>query len=82
MKHFCGEIMYDNTYNGTVHSDICFGCLTGHESPMEEDRWSLYHQLLDEWLEKGNGTGIFWLGDPDCFYEKYAKEVDNDSVSG
>ena len=78
MKHFCGEIMY----NDAIHSDICFGCLTGHESPMEEDRWSLYHQLLDEWLEKGNGTGIFWLGDPDCFYEKYAKEVDNDSVSG
>lgn len=64
MNEFCGEILYF-TGEGMVHSDIC------HHNPdktanMDEHRKFL-HDCLDEWLNKSNGRGAFWVGDPEYF---------------
>ncbi len=64
---FHGEIQYE-TNNGNVHSDICFNC-----NPDTEDKaYSVEHRkflhaCLDEWLNQSNGTGAFWIGDPQYF---------------
>jgi hypothetical protein len=64
MKSFCGEIQYDNEDAGIVHSDICTGCC-GWENDVEltEEKRKFYHDALDEWLNKSNGTGWFFVGD-------------------
>lgn len=64
---FCGEISY-STPAGNVHSDICHGCNPNQPDvpPLDEYRKFL-HQALDEWLDKSNGTGGFWVGDPAHF---------------
>ncbi len=77
--HVCAEIMYDGE-NGSVHSDIC---LTAGQPYDNEDKTpemfkaaltdkyrAFLHANLDEWLDKGNGTGIFYVGDP------YALDLD------
>jgi hypothetical protein len=70
---FCGEIAYDRE-NGAVHSDICFNNSHLHdeeasvgEQPNKQMREFL-HNCLDEWLERSNGTGAFWVGDPSYFH--------------
>lgn len=64
MKEFCGEIIYFP--EGTsVHSDICFHSAYFDE-PTDEYREFL-HKALDEWLNKSDGTGAFWIGDPEYF---------------
>lgn len=63
----CGEITYD-TENGGVHSDICYNCNPQTEdNEMTEDYREYLHKSLDEWLNKSNGTGVFWVGDPNYF---------------
>lgn len=64
MKEFCGEIIYE-TDNGNVQSDICF-----HSAYFDEptdDYREFLHKCLDEWLNKSQGTGAFWIGDPEYF---------------
>ena len=62
MFEFCGEITYFP--EGTsVHSDICWH----HEEYPGEEYRKFLHDCLDEWLTKSNGTGAFWLGDPQYF---------------
>lgn len=56
--HFCAEISYE-TPEGNVHSDICFSCT--EDIPMEDNYRKFIHKCLDEWLDKSNGTGAFWL---------------------
>lgn len=72
---FCGEITYDRGYNEKgeaetdfwIHSDICFECDPELEdSPLTEDHRKFLHDCLDEWLNKSNGTGIFWVGNPEA----------------
>lgn len=70
---FCGEIQYtgvDNagTETGGVHSDICWNC--GRHAPnipISKLHRAFLHECLDEWLDKSNGTGGFWIGDPEHF---------------
>ena len=64
---FCGEIAYEP--EGTsVHSDICFRCAPAAEDKeLDEEFRKFLHNALDEWLDKSNGTGGFWLGDPKYF---------------
>lgn len=64
MKEFCGEIQY-TTDAGNVHSDICFH--SAYFDEPQEDFRQFLHDCLDEWLNKSNGTGAFWIGDPDYF---------------
>lgn len=63
MKEFCGEILYD-TPEGGVHSDICHH---NDDQPIGDGYRKYLHDSLDEWLNKSNGTGAFWVGDPDYF---------------
>lgn len=69
---FCGEISYD-TNDGGVHSDICFNNADNHNEERnpgalpDADFRQFVHNCLDEWLNKSNGTGGFWIGDPDYF---------------
>jgi hypothetical protein len=59
MKEFCGEIVYEDELGG-VHSDICHH----NDLPLTYDYRKLLHECLDEWLDKSNGTGVFWVGNP------------------
>ena len=65
---FCGEISYEQQDVGGVHSDICWNCNpnTEHKEITQSHR-DLLHACLDEWLNKSNGTGGFWIGDPEYF---------------
>lgn len=64
---FHGEIVYDTEVGG-VHSDICNGCFADTPVELTEEYRKFIHDCLDEWLNKSNGTGAFWVGDPDYFY--------------
>jgi hypothetical protein len=64
---FCGEIIYE-TKDGNVHSDICFNCNPSNDSrALTVDYRKFIHACLDEWLNQSNGTGAFWVGNPDYF---------------
>ena len=60
---FCGGISYD-TRNGPVGSDLCM-----HSMKFGAEERQFLHDCLDEWLDKSNGTGSFWLGDSDLTEE-------------
>lgn len=65
---FCGEIQYE-TNEGNVHSDICWNCNPDSDTkPMSEEYREFLHKALDEWLNKSNGTGGFWVGDRSYFW--------------
>ena len=66
--NFHGEITYD-TPEGGVHSDICFNCSMrmGPDAILDDDYRKFLHDCLDEWLNKSNGTGAFWLADDNYF---------------
>ena len=59
-RHLHGEVQYETENDGTIHSDICF-------SPGEitEEAKAAYVEALKEWLDNSNGTGFFFVGDPD-----------------
>lgn len=63
MKEFCGEIIYTNENGHGVHSDIC----KHNTAEVTEEYRTLLHGCLDEWLNKANGEGAFWVGDPEYF---------------
>jgi len=73
---FCGEITYDRGYDDDgnkttdywVHSDTCFNCNPATEGkPLTDGHRQFLHDCLDEWLNKSNGTGAFWIGNSDYF---------------
>lgn len=67
-RHIHAEIQYE-TEDGNVHSDLC----AEGEAPENNMKWrKLLHDCLDEWLYTSNGTGIFYVGDPDVI--QYDKE--------
>lgn len=71
-KGFCGEIQYTSTdENGNeiayIHSDICWCCRDEAAAPPAEEYRKFLHNLLDEWLDAANGTGAFWVGNPEHF---------------
>ena len=71
MKPFCGEISYMKE-NGPCHSDICFNCDCNNDDlEMTDDYRQFLHDCLDEWLNKSNGTGFFWLGKPENLVENF-----------
>jgi hypothetical protein len=65
--NFCSEITYETEDGGNVHSDTGHGCGSAEGRPLTEEDRKFYHDLLDEWLNKSNGTGAFWVGDPRYF---------------
>lgn len=62
MREFCGEIFY-TTDSGNVHSDIC----KHSDGELTESYRTFLHNCLDEWLRQSNGSGAFWVGDPQYF---------------
>lgn len=44
----------------TVHSDVCPPCCESDNMKTQEYREYL-HQVLDEWLDKSGGTGVFYI---------------------
>jgi hypothetical protein len=71
------EIEYINEDLETIHSDIGPGggdlnaALT-----VSPDFRQYLHDHLDEWLDKSDGTGIFYVtGDPEQFLKSYVDEV-------
>lgn len=68
-KHICAEIVYD-TDEGGVHSDLC-GVAKDYDTLAGWMEWRrMLHANLDEWLNKSNGTGIFYIGDLNCDWLK------------
>lgn len=71
---FCGEIVY-MTERGWVHSDVCHQCSAKDDgSALSEESREFYHQLLDEWLNKSNGAGFFWLGKNEDIWENFKEQ--------
>lgn len=75
-SEFCAEITYKlEDGNGWVHSDIC-----NHNSDgISDDYRKFIHDCLDEWLNKSNGTGYLWIGDPEELkkdFTEYIKEME------
>lgn len=67
---FCGEIAYERKDVGGVHSDICWNCNPkADDQTISDNHRKFLHNCLDEWLDNSNGTGGFWIGDPDYFKE-------------
>ena len=61
MKKVHAEIEYFNKEGKHwVHSDICPpNCSNEH---LDNKEWRQFlHDCLDEWLEKSNGSGIFYI---------------------
>ena len=70
------EIEYINEDLETIHSDI--GPRSGdlHAGLADPDFRQYLHDNLDEWLDKSDGTGIFYVtGDPEQFLKSYVDEV-------
>lgn len=54
------EIEYTATDGGLIHSDICPPNHSSAHMQSKEYR-EFVHQCLDEWLDKSNGTGGFYI---------------------
>ena len=65
--NFHGEVTYERE-DGSVLSDICNGCGSDEAVELTEEKRKFLHDCLDEWLNKSNGTGAFWVGDEDYFF--------------
>lgn len=65
---FYGEIAYEQDVPGaeSVHSDICHN-LGDDDYELTEEKRKFFHDCLDEWLNKSNGSGVFWVGDHNYF---------------
>lgn len=77
MTHFCGEITYF-PQNTRVQTGICFNC--NPDTKQEElpiGYRNYLHACLEEWLNKSNGTGAFWLGDPEYFSNWKSQEFNS-----
>ena len=67
--NICGEIQYDS-----VHSDICLGHdLAAYPTPSNDQREFLI-ACLNEWLNKSNGTGFFYIGNIDDIVANFNQE--------
>ncbi len=67
IKKFCAEIAYESA-GGGVHSDLCWRCgPTAEPAAVSDEYRQLLHDCLDEWLNRSDGSGAFWVGDPEYF---------------
>ena len=69
----CGILEYVGYRNGQeigwVHSDVC---PKDHSvESLDEDYRKLMHQCLDEWFDKSQGTGHFYVGDAKTIYQDF-----------
>jgi hypothetical protein len=63
VNHICAEIQYSSK-DGNVHSDLCCeGDNPKFQMLQCPEYRKMLHAALDEWLNKSNGTGYFYVGD-------------------
>lgn len=63
MSHICSEISYKQ-----VHSDLC-------GTDLSDPDWRvLLHTALDEWMDRSDGDGCFYVGN----VQLYANEQHSD----
>ena len=73
-KHVCAEIDYTRTVDGdTVHSDICADFVDGK---VPEEVRAFLHSNLEEWLTKGGGSGLFYIGDIEAYAKEFLSDAD------
>ena len=77
MTEVHAEIQYQTEAGTWVHSDICpAGC---NSENMSDKKWREFiHLCLDEWIEKSNGTGIFYIKQDD--YKHFNDELSNEML--
>jgi hypothetical protein len=74
MKKIHSEIMYTKEDGVSIHSDTCpKGCDFNN---INKEYRKYAHALLDEWLDKSGGTGIFYIKEDG--FKDYGNE-DSDS---
>lgn len=58
-KKIHAEIEYTDKNGNSIHSDVC---PSNCEFKNIDTNYKIFlHTLLDEWLDKSNGTGIFYI---------------------
>ena len=73
MNTIHAEIEYLSEDGTNVHSDICPpDCSSGNLSDPEYRKY--LHDCLDEWLDKSNGTGGFYIKEERYRLEMYYGE--------
>lgn len=72
---FCSEIQYYKQDGQGIHSDVCFDCGGDDSKELDEDHRQLLHDCLDEWLNKSNGTGFFFVADRDALISEFRGEL-------
>lgn len=55
------EVQYDPDGEGNIHSDL---------PPDDRD---LLHAALDEWLNRSNGSGFFFVGDVEALRAEFGE---------
>lgn len=58
-QHVCAEV----TYGEGIHSDLCADSVDRLSDP---EYSAFLHANLDEWLDRSNGTGGFYIGYTSC----------------
>ena len=59
------EVEYTNENGDSVHSDLDF------DFDLKEQMRPVLHECLDEWLDKSNGSGGFYLRNTNHHFEDY-----------
>ena len=68
--HICGEIQYDSS-EGLVHSDICYNVGAMVKIADATNYRRFLHANLDEWLDRSDGSGFFYIGNTDDLKENF-----------
>jgi hypothetical protein len=76
---FCGEIQYENSSGWTTHSDICWRCGAPAQHELTPEYRAFLHTVLDEWLDRSNGTGFLWLGNTKDIVDNFNNNNKEDS---
>jgi len=69
LENVFAEVQYE-TADGLVHSDVWSD---GHPWPLGKGNpyRAFLHANLDEWLDKADGTGFFYIGNTDDLKENF-----------
>jgi hypothetical protein len=72
---FCSEIQYSKQNGESVHSDICFACGGDGSKELTNDHRQLLHDCLDEWLNKSDGTGFFFVANREDLINEFREDT-------
>jgi hypothetical protein len=79
-QHICCEIGYETEAGMPIHSDLCWQDKKSEtvlppsgRVKFSESYRKFIHDNLEEWFEKGGGTGYFYIG----VYENVAEALNS-----